>query len=85
MTANQAAAATVLTRVGVPEGDMADALAAVEDVVGIFHPEPGPALTVLWECAAEFVGTFGAVTDLHGHGLRQVAPLARAAFKLQRF
>lgn len=85
LTANQEAALVVLNRMGVPELDHTDALAATEDVVNIFHPYEGFAVTAEWECAAELVATFQVVTGNSGAGLRQVGAIARAAYKLKRF
>ena len=85
MTANQDAAQAVLTTLGIPDTDMPDALAATESVVRVFNLQGGELLPEQWECAAEFVGTFAAITGVSGAGLRQVSSLARPAYKLQRF
>lgn len=84
MTANQDSASAVLATMGVPPDDMPEALAATEDVVGVFRTPFTPGLTAQWECAAEFVGTFAAITG-QSNSLRQVVSLARAAYKLQRY
>lgn len=85
MTANQDAAQLVLTSMGLPAESIADALAATESVVDVFRHPDTPGLTAQWECAAEFVAAFAAVTGYTGGELRQVTSLARAAFKLRRF
>lgn len=85
MTANQDAASAILTQMGISVPAMPDALAATESVVEVFRTPHTPGLTSQWECAAEFVGTYAAITGATGSALRQSVSLARAAYKLQRY